>query len=193
MFLMEMLIAIPLIVGTILFMGEVGTAAFRWHETAVASMAITTSSERLRTLLDEALRTARPIETLSLGEKGELVEEPLPGALRSWRSDEALVLRGSDAYWIFERDGTRLVRRRIGFDGRAEVLTVVPAITAATWRVTLAGNRPVGLAYSVVFAARPKAVEGFVALRVTEVPSAPPASPRPTPRYTSTREPGGGK
>jgi hypothetical protein len=187
----EFLCAIALTLGTVLLLGNMGTVALRWHETLDRTIAIDAAGDRVRLLVGEALRAGRPIEALSLTEKGELVEAPVAGAVSAWSAREALLLRGADAYVVVEREGSRLIRRRIGFDGRASSEQVAAGVQAASFDLVTgrssderaSGERLQGVGYHVAFTGRTRPVEGFCAVRVEELASSPPRAPRPAEKW----------
>jgi hypothetical protein len=191
MSLLEVLFAASLASGLILFLGRAAALAFRWRATTRDVVDASERAEKLRAALAEAMRSAVPVEALTIGPSGEVFEGRGPGIV--YESPRALVLRAYDEYWVIERSGRALVRRRIGRDGRtvADVLTDSVAAIAFQGVSENVGSRHsppepgskllLGLEWRLRFTSGEEAY-GFVAARVDHVPAraipAPPVAAR---------------
>lgn len=197
--LLELVLSMAIVSLLALLMGETGLACVRWRWTADDVVRDATAEGRLRRAVGSIAATARPIEGVAIGPRGELSERRLEGALAKWGfENEALVLRAPDAYWVIElAPGARLVRRRIGFDGHVgEPELVVSGVAALTFVRVLGPPRnvggndaafreasTVGLTYRLELQGAAAPVEGFIALRTEQTRGEPPAAPVPAPRW----------
>jgi hypothetical protein len=191
MTLIELMAVTSLMFGLIGMLYSTAHLAAAWQRLSGEVVEGATQGERVRGLVREAVRLGVPIPALSISADGRLVEGVDPDGIQSWGPGEALVLRGVDAYWVLGREGERLVRRRVGYDGRVAETVLARGVKEASFGLEDdQDGRPVGVAFLVSFREGSRSAEGFVGFRTEPVGTAPPDTPRPAPRWAQS---GGGR
>lgn len=151
--------------------------AIRWRATTQEVARTVVHGELLRLRLRESIRQGRPIDALSLTAQGHLVEGEVAQAAQRWIKGESFVLRGGDAYWVFQRRGKHLVRHRLGFDGRVTRSTITRGVRSAQFTTQRdERGRFQGVAYVVTFLRGPKS-QGFVGARAAPPDGRTPPAP----------------
>jgi hypothetical protein len=141
------------ITGTIFTMlGWLGVVAFRWRDTAEASVQAATCADRVRHALLDAACGARPIDAVTAGG-------------RSWKSTpEVLILTRREGTLVIAREGSRLVCWRLG--GRATRETLGAGVDRVRFELARGEDgRARGIAFEVKVMGRSAPERGFVALR----------------------------
>jgi hypothetical protein len=141
------------ILGTIFaLLGWLGVVAFRWRDTADASVQAATCADRIRHALLDAACDARPIDAVTAGG-------------RSWQSTpEVLILSRREGTLVIAREGSRLACWRLG--GRATSETLGMGVDRVRFELARGHDgRTRGIAFEVKVMGRSVPERGFVALR----------------------------
>ena len=151
----ELMLAVSMIVGTILLIGQLGSVAVAWNDVQGRVVSVTSSSDRIRTSVRAALETGRPI-----------------AALGSWTSGPCLIVKTGDGHVVVDRAGGQLVARRLRGSTNEETVVLARHVTGAAFEVVKdAKGRARAVSWRVTVATGASAtanIEGFAALRADE-------------------------
>jgi hypothetical protein len=185
MTLLELLIGTFLLSGLLLSMGHALTLGFAWGRTADDVMRTKMQADRLARALSKSLRQGTPLEVLSIDASGNILETAVADAQETWRAENAVILRGAEAYSVIAQQGTRLIRRQIGRDGHVRSEPLVHGIRAARFGVVRGDAGTVlGIDYELEFSQQGRPMSGFVGIRTDASPTdSSPGAPARAPRY----------
>lgn len=180
--IVELMASISLSVGLLLLLHEGIRLATLWATSTGQLMGDVTRADDLRAALLDLNARGRMVEALSIGPDGSLAEAARPDAVRTFQG--AALVRGEDAYWAIAAEDGVLVRRRIGFDGRAGREVLLAGVAGARFELLRAGGSPAGWSWEVTDRAG-RRIGGFVARRRDLPLEGPPAAPALAPRWKS--------